>query len=308
MAEKATIGQILRQHREERGLTVEQAAFQSKVPLRLLQALETDDYHLLPDAGYLIRFLHDYARLLKLDPDALQKEFRKTIRHPPGPSLAPAPPPPSPPIPWKHIVWTGVAILVVTPLVFIALSLASKRSADRAPAPPVAEQPAEEPTPIGGGDRRVPDWLPVPRSDVARPDTTDAPAGTRGTLVERPASSGPAGTPQSPPTLPSERKPRRFLLTAIALEPTWMSVRADGGQEREVLLQKGQTARFGADRGFVVTVGNAGGVDLSLNGEPVPSLGASRQVIRDLAIPSARRPSDATGAPSPESVLAPPER
>ena len=87
-----------------------------------------------------------------------------------------------------------------------------------------------------------------------------------------------------------------------------MSVRADGGQEREVLLQKGQTARFGADRGFVVTVGNAGGVELSLNGEPVPSLGASRQVIRDLTLPSPRRPSGATGVPSPESVLAPPER
>jgi cytoskeletal protein RodZ len=185
MAEKATIGQILRQHREERGLTPEQAAYQSKVPLRLLQALEADDYHLLPDAGYLIRFLHEYARLLKLDSAALEQEFRRTIHRPPGQSLTPVPPPPPPPIPWKHVAWTGAAILVVTPLVFIVLSLASKRSAERAPAPPVVERPAEEPTPIGGGDRRVPDWLPVPRSDVAHPDTADAPAGTRGTLVER---------------------------------------------------------------------------------------------------------------------------
>ena len=87
-----------------------------------------------------------------------------------------------------------------------------------------------------------------------------------------------------------------------------MSVRADGEQEREVLLQKGQTARFSADAGFVVTIGNAGGVELSLNGEPVPSLGVLGQVIRNLALPSPRRPSDAAGAPSPESVLAPPER
>jgi hypothetical protein len=302
MTEKATIGQTLRQHREERGLTAEQAAYQSKVPLRLLQALEADDYRLLPDAGYLIRFLHDYARLLKLDSDALEKEFRKTIHRPPGEPLAPAPPPPSPPIPWKQVAWTGAAILVVTPLVFIALSLASKRSADRAPTPPVAERPAEEPTPIGGGDRRVPDWLPVPRSDVARPDTADAPAGMRG------IAPGSAGIAQSPPTLAPERRSRRFLLMAHALEPTWMAVRADGEQEREVLLQKGQTARFSADARFVVTIGNAGGVALTLNGEPVPSLGASGQVVRDLTLPSPRRPSAATGAPSPESVLAPPER
>jgi cytoskeleton protein RodZ len=77
---------------------------------------------------------------------------------------------------------------------------------------------------------------------------------------------------------------------AYALEPTWMAVRADGGQEREVLLQRGQTARFSADAGFVVTIGNAGGVELILNGEPVPPLGVSGQVIRDLALPSPRKP------------------
>jgi cytoskeletal protein RodZ len=72
MGEMTTIGQVLRQRREERGLTPEQAAFQSKVPLRLLQALESDDYRLLPDAAYLTRLLHEYARLLKLDCEALE--------------------------------------------------------------------------------------------------------------------------------------------------------------------------------------------------------------------------------------------
>jgi hypothetical protein len=64
-----------------------------------------------------------------------------------------------------------------------------------------------------------------------------------------------------------------------------MRVRADGGEQREVLLQKGQTVRFGAEKGFVVTVGNAGGIRLALNGAALPSLGATGQVIRDLAIP-----------------------
>ncbi len=46
-------------------------------------------------------------------------------------------------------------------------------------------------------------------------------------------------------------------------------------------------------------MGNAGGVDLSLNGEPVPALGRSGQVIRNLAIPPARRDQDGLGqAPS----------
>ncbi len=295
MPDKASIGQILRQHREERGLTPEQAAYQSKVPLKLLQALEADDYRMLPDAAYLVRFLHDYARLLKLDPDALKQEFHRTIHRPPGQSLAPAPPPP-PPIPWKHVAWTGAAILVVTPLVFIVLSLASKRSAERAPAPPAVERPSEEPGPVADSSRLTPDRPVATLSDTVRSDTGDAPAGTPGIAPE------PAGIAQGPPILPPERKAYRFLLTVNALEPTWMSVRADGGQEREVLLQKGQTARFVADTGFVVTVGNAGGVQLGLNGQPLPSLGAPGQVIRDLAIPPSRGPSDATRAPSPGGV------
>lgn len=302
MTEKATIGQTLRQHREERGLTPEQAAYQSKVPLRLLQALEADDYRLLPDAGYLIRFLHDYARLLKLNPDALEQEFRQTIHRPPAQSFAPAPPPTSPPIPWKQVAWTGAAILVVTPLVFIALSLSSKRSAERAPAPPVAERPVEESALTEGGSPVIPDRPPARQPEATRPEAAGAPAGMRG------IAPAPAGIAQSPPTLSPEVRSRRFLLMAHALELTWMVVRADGGQEREVLLQKGQTARFSADAGFVVTIGNAGGVALTLNGDPVPSLGASGQVIRDLTLPSPRRPSGATGAPSPERVPAPPER
>ena len=72
-----------------------------------------------------------------------------------------------------------------------------------------------------------------------------------------------------------------------------------------MLLQKGQTARFVADTRFVVTVGNAGGVELSLNGKPMPSLGASGQVIRDLVIPSAVKDSETPGASSPGA--APPE-
>lgn len=78
-----------------------------------------------------------------------------------------------------------------------------------------------------------------------------------------------------------------------------MAVRADEGQERQVLLQKGQIARFVADTRFVVTVGNAGGVELSLNGKPLSSLGAPGQVIRDLVIPSAIRDSEGSGTSSP---------
>jgi cytoskeleton protein RodZ len=302
MPDKVSIGQTLRKQREERGLTPEQAAYQSKVPLRLLQALEADDYRLLPDPAYLIRLLHEYALLLKLDPKALDAEFRSAIRRPPGASLAPAPSPPPPAaIPWKQVLWTAVAILVVTPLVFIALSLASKRAAERPGPQQVAGRPVGERAPAEGTAPATSEPLPAVGPESVQPGVTPGSSEVPAPLRKGPGSAGPTQeTPTPAPSSPqAERKPRRFLLAARAVEPTWMAVRADDGQQREVLLQKGQTARFVADTGFVVTVGNAGGVELSLNGKPMPLLGVSGQVIRDLVIPPVVRDSEAPGASSP---------
>lgn len=300
--DKRSIGELLRKAREERGLTPEQAAYQCKVPLRLLQALETDDYRMLPDPVYLIRFLHEYALMLRLDPTELESEFRSAIRRPPGPSLATVASKPAPiPIPWKHVLWTAAAILIVAPLVFIALSLASKRAANRPAPPQVAERPSEERAPAERTGPAVPEQLPAVRLESVRPGSTAGPAGVPAASPTGPEFAGPlqqTPTPARPPSQ-EERRPHRFLLAARAVETTWMAVRSDDGQEREVLLQQGQTARFVADTRFVVTVGNAGGVELSLNGNPMPSLGAPGQVIRDLVIPSASGESQAPAGLSP---------
>jgi cytoskeleton protein RodZ len=287
MPDKVSIGQMLRKQREDRGLTPEQAAYQSKVPLRLLEALEADDYRLLPDPVYLIRLLHEYALLLKLDSNALEAEFRSVIRRPPGGFVAPAPPQPAPtPIPWKHVVWTAVAILVVTPAVFIALSLASKRAAERPGPPQVAERAAGEHAPVEEAGPAPAEQIPaagtgsVQSERAARPGEVPA---------SRQTGTGPPELAQNaPPPSPSaktERMPRRLSLTARATETTWMAVRDDEGQERRVLLQKGQIAHFASDTRFLVTLGNAGGVELRLNGKPMPSLGTSGQVVRDLVLP-----------------------
>ncbi|HSB68521.1 MAG TPA: RodZ domain-containing protein [Candidatus Methylomirabilis sp.] len=333
MDEQDSIGQILRQRREERGLTIEQAAFQCKVPLRLLHALEADDYHLLPDALYLIRLLHDLAVFLRLDPAALEVEFRAAIRRPPRQTLAVAPPPPPPPtIPWKQVIWTLTAIVVVTPLVFITLSLTSKRAAERSAPAPGGEQRVGESPPVEGSGGMLADRFLAVKSEqnAASQVTPDAtrrtpePMGASGPSAQagpavastgspRPADSAgglPGSTAQppavQPPPIPSapasRRPPQRFVLTARALEPTWISVGTDGGKPRMVLLQMGQVAQFIGDEGFVVTLGNAGGVDLTLNGNPVPSLGKSGQLIRDVAIPAREKATASPGvAPPPDS-------
>jgi cytoskeleton protein RodZ len=293
--EHTSIGERLRRQREERGLSVEQAAFQSKVPRTLLQALESDDYHLLPDALYLIRLLGDYAAFLRLDVEALQDEFRQAVRRPQRVSLAP----PSqvlfhPVIPWKQVGWTVVAILAVLPLVFIALSLASKRAADRPD--PGSASPAPPAISTGEGARTDGDAPEVAADALASAGgvSRGVAGGGEGARTVPPVIEPPI--PAAPPPAPAGRAPQageaRQVLLVRAQELTWLSVRSDDGAPREVLLPAGQVARFGAEERFRVTVGNAGGIAIWLNGLPISPLGRSGEVVRDLILPTA---SDGAG-------------
>ncbi len=283
-----SIGETLRRRREERALTPEQAAFQSKVPLRLVQMLESDDYELLPDPLYLVRLLHEYARFLGLDATALDAEFQRAMHRPPRPAPPPAPAPRSAPsIPWRQVFWTVAAILVATPLVLIALSLASKRFNDQTVSSKRAEPKFEQPV-AGGGSVEMTPQGPEGAAPAGSPPPAVLPEPTTAPVVVTPAPR--------PQDAAASTGAARHTLIVRAQEPTWLSVRVDQKDPREVLLQPEQVVRFEAETNFHIIVGNAGGVTLSLDGTPLPPLGRSGEVVRNLVLPPARRDSPASGA------------
>jgi hypothetical protein len=62
-------------------------------------------------------------------------------------------------------------------------------------------------------------------------------------------------------------------------------VQADEGQVAEELLQTGAVREWTAVRRFTLTVGNAGGIEMDLNGKRIPPLGARGEVIQRLVLP-----------------------
>ena len=80
------------------------------------------------------------------------------------------------------------------------------------------------------------------------------------------------------------------MLRAEAKETTWLGVSVDGAARRQVLLHAGNTAQWSAHTGFVVTIGNAGGIALSLNGKRVSLTGARGGVIQGLTLPGKSEP------------------
>jgi cytoskeleton protein RodZ len=70
---------------------------------------------------------------------------------------------------------------------------------------------------------------------------------------------------------------------------TWLRIQSDDQPDVEALLQPMQTASWTARRQFKITVGNAGGVEISFNGKPLGTLGASGQVV-NLLLPDEMKP------------------
>lgn len=73
------------------------------------------------------------------------------------------------------------------------------------------------------------------------------------------------------------------VLEIEAQELSWVIVQSDHhfDARKEILLQPGQRMGWTASKFFVVTLGNAGGVDLYVNGEGLKKFGGRGQIIRN---------------------------
>ena len=70
-----------------------------------------------------------------------------------------------------------------------------------------------------------------------------------------------------------------YLLTIIANEKTWMKVIIDDKEQREYSLDAGENLALEAENGYNILIGNAGGVELLLNDNPIALQGKSGQVV-----------------------------
>jgi cytoskeleton protein RodZ len=97
-----------------------------------------------------------------------------------------------------------------------------------------------------------------------------------------------------PAALPSTSAPApgsgggRHRLVARTTEPTWMRVRTEDGRVSEETIPAGQVREWHSTGPFRITVGNAGGVTLEVDGRTLPPLGARGAVVTNLVVPADR--------------------
>ena len=171
-----------------------------------------------------------------------------------------------------------------------------------APQPPIATQPAKPsrtvtpPAPPSSAPAPNAMLTPGPQSAPSAPGTPSAPApaapNAGAAPRPQPAPSTAAVPPAAAPaTAPAPAAGVRGLgspyrLIARTTETTWMRVRTEDGRTSEETIPPNEIREWVSNGPFVITIGNAGGVSLELNGRPVPRLGASGSVISRLVLPS----------------------
>jgi cytoskeleton protein RodZ len=150
--------------------------------------------------------------------------------------------------------------------------------------PPVAPPPAPAPQVKPPATTPSPTASPPP----AKPGSPPAAAGAPGT----PPASGPPAPPQKVPpgALPGVPQPSALNVAVAASGHTWVRTVADGATVFEGFLNAGDRQTWQAKRSLTVRVGNAGVVDIAVNGKSVGPLGGSGQVYEH---------TFASGAPSP---------
>jgi cytoskeletal protein RodZ len=83
----SSLGSYLKREREQRKLSVAELAQSTRIPVRLLQKIESDDHDDLPADVFVRGFLRSYARALGLDEEHVLSRYRGRVTPEPPPAL-----------------------------------------------------------------------------------------------------------------------------------------------------------------------------------------------------------------------------
>ncbi|MEO6025463.1 MAG: RodZ domain-containing protein [Candidatus Binatia bacterium] len=283
MSERNRIAETLRNAREKRGMSLEQAGAAAGVPLQYVRLLEGESNVSIgvSDELYLIPFFRKYARFVGIDPEELMPEFLGVVQQLPGET--------SPPIrlayrPRLGFLWRPLAVLAT---IAVAVVLMLRQSPGR----PTFDDSSE----------RVQDEEGAPQAAVeASPGAMDpSPAVTPPAALAVEATALPIAIVSTPtgvatthaPSVPSATTSPSGALTEAhelkinAIEEAWLSLGLNDQPAKQYLLRASETRSWSADR-FVLTVGNAGGVSVALDGTDLPPIGRPGQVVRNVRLPA----------------------
>ncbi|WP_431268400.1 helix-turn-helix domain-containing protein [Dankookia sp. P2] len=280
-AEPARLGAELRDARAALGLSIEDLAQSLRIRRVYLAALEEGRVRDLPAPAYAVGFVRTYARSLGLDEADMVRRFREAS----GPTvdrktdLVFPEPVPDRGVPAGAVMLVGVVLAVGAYIGWYQWSGSGSRTVDAVPPPPAAiEQALREGSP--------PETVPEPAAPS--PNPTNANAAPVPVVPARPLIAVAPTPPAAAPTPPLSAAEGRILLRAKA--EAWIQVRERqaGSVLVNRVLRPGESWQVPARDGLLLSTGNAGGLEVLVDGQPTAGLGAGPSVRRDLQVDAER--------------------
>jgi len=262
-----SIGAMLRHARETRALTSDDLARTTRIPLRMIAAMEKDDWSKLPGGIFTRGYLRAYAREVGIDADLLVARFQAEHAPPPPPEPAEVERAaasrewrvtvrwPELSLPessaWRRLAWPAFAAAVL-----LVLYLTAGRTAPGSHLRPAAPQAS------AANDRESTASSLGARQEAPVGTAAMADAAGRGRDIELP--------------LPGTESP--LAMEFSVTRPCWVTMTVDGSRQIYRLVQPGERERQ-QGREFVIRAGDAGALQLALDGAPARPLGASGEVL-----------------------------
>jgi cytoskeletal protein RodZ len=258
-----SIGERLRRQRLQNRISLERVSLETKIGVRLLEAIEAGQFEKLPGGVFRRSFVLQYARALDLDPDEIAGELDQLNQFDEVP-----------PLPIADTVngqspnsgagfsfrgelsemrgstmgslIAAVGVIMVCALIYNWWQTPRAAKVETSAVQPVGHATAAEPLPAATSP------VPSAPAPVARvPEAASAPAQADGSHL-------------------------RVGLSAD--EKTWISISSDGKNVFANSLEPHETKIIEASEKVRLLVGNAGGLEISLNGKPIGPIGPRGQV------------------------------
>jgi cytoskeleton protein RodZ len=283
----SSVGETLRRERLRKELGLAQISRETKISARLLEAIEKDQFALLPGGVFAKSFVRQYARYLGLDEEELAAEVEKAV-HPAGdlPSFTSALSEPAFKVP-RIVEWEGggrsrssvlpalamvVAVMLVCSLVYAWWQRSRRPAAVTPPIAAMRKTPAQIPKPA--------EAAPIVPAVASNPETapkTEVSAAAAGQGIE----PGRQAKPPAPPAAPQDEAPNPAATLHISLtadSDDWVRVATDGKVVMSDVLHASEVKTFAAVEALRIRIGDAGNLQMTVNGKAAGPLGPKGQV------------------------------
>jgi hypothetical protein len=244
------IGQMLKNTREEKGLTIDEVANALFIKARVIEAIESADWDSLPYPVYVKGYVNQYAALLNIA-DLLQAEMvssesqpssevqgiAATAKHEGAPKRRG--------LKKKVMAASAVGALVVA---FLVSQNLSKK--------PYVAPPAQ------GVENTYQTGQTSVKTQSVETSTNS-----------QPVEASQIEAKQSEKLVPESKK-----LTIVCQERTWVRIVIDGAEQKEFTLNPNEEVTVNAKKNFDLLIGNAGGVKLFYNGNDTGFTGENGEV------------------------------